>query len=307
MKRRMFILGMGSATAGGSALLGTGAFTSVQAHRTVEIEVAGDEEAYLGLLANAENPVATDLVAEDGDGHLELTLDSINEHADTDLDGLFRICNNGKQPVCVWLEKEGEVVQCTQEAFPGDPTSEERDAIRFYRNGDPEATIDSAATGVVLPIGGCLPVGVDLCTTGVDEGTELLPDGVTVYADADAACGSSGEGNGDGELLPGISFVAFCGTDLAAADLDFEVTDRKEDGDPIEVEWEYTGSGTVGAVVLKAGTWFYNFYVDGADSGTARVGNGEIVGQFADDQSPSEPCPDGENFVKFEFDGEEND
>lgn len=305
MKRRMFIFGMGSATAGGSALLGTGAFTTVEAHRTVDIEVAGDEDAYLGLAANSDNPVAADLVAEDGDGHLELTLDAINEHADTDLDDLFKICNNGKQPVCVWLEKEGEVVQCTQGTFPGPPMNEERDAIQFYEDSDPEATIDSATTGVVLEVGDCQSVGVDLCTTGVDEGTELLPDGVTVYADADAECDSSD--GGEGGFVPGISFVAFCGTDLQAGDLDFEVTDRKEDGDPIAIEWENTGSGTVGTVVLKAGTWFYNFYVDGADSGTARVGDGEIVGQFADDQSPSEPCPDGENFVKFEFEDEEAD
>ena len=49
MKRRRLLLGMCTAAAGGSALLGSGSFSDVASQRTVEVEVVGDENAYLTL------------------------------------------------------------------------------------------------------------------------------------------------------------------------------------------------------------------------------------------------------------------
>ena len=54
MKRRTFVLGIGTASAGGSAILGTGAFSSVETQRAVTIETVGDEDAYLRLTYNRE-------------------------------------------------------------------------------------------------------------------------------------------------------------------------------------------------------------------------------------------------------------
>lgn len=54
MKRRTFVLGIGTTTAGGSAILGTGAFSSVETQRAVTIETVGDEDAYLRLTYNQE-------------------------------------------------------------------------------------------------------------------------------------------------------------------------------------------------------------------------------------------------------------
>ena len=49
MKRRNFLVGVGGATIGGSALIGSGAFSRVESNRQVHIEVAKDPDAYLGL------------------------------------------------------------------------------------------------------------------------------------------------------------------------------------------------------------------------------------------------------------------
>lgn len=49
MKRRKFILGTATASIGGSALLGSGAFSRVDSHRNVHIEIVGDDDAYLRL------------------------------------------------------------------------------------------------------------------------------------------------------------------------------------------------------------------------------------------------------------------
>ena len=49
MKRRTFIVGLGATAAGGTAVLGSGAFSSVEAERTVTVETVDDDEGYLQL------------------------------------------------------------------------------------------------------------------------------------------------------------------------------------------------------------------------------------------------------------------
>lgn len=49
MKRRTFIAGVGSFTAASTAAVGTGAFTSVSADRSLTVETAGDENAFLAM------------------------------------------------------------------------------------------------------------------------------------------------------------------------------------------------------------------------------------------------------------------
>jgi hypothetical protein len=49
MKRRNFVLGLGTAAAGGSVVLGSGSFSRDRSHRDVTIETVGDDDAYLVL------------------------------------------------------------------------------------------------------------------------------------------------------------------------------------------------------------------------------------------------------------------
>lgn len=49
MKRRNVLLGIGTAAVGTTALVGTGAFSRSEASRSVSVEVADDNDAYLGL------------------------------------------------------------------------------------------------------------------------------------------------------------------------------------------------------------------------------------------------------------------
>ena len=54
MERRKFVIGAGALATGSAAALGTGAFSSVEAERSVEIDVEGDAEAYLRLTGDEE-------------------------------------------------------------------------------------------------------------------------------------------------------------------------------------------------------------------------------------------------------------
>lgn len=54
MNRRKFLLGMGTVTTGGSAVLGAGAYSQGESQQGVAIETVGDEEAYLRLAYDDE-------------------------------------------------------------------------------------------------------------------------------------------------------------------------------------------------------------------------------------------------------------
>lgn len=102
MNRRNVLIGLGGVVAGGGALLGTGAFTTVEAERTVSVETAGDADAFLAF----EDERGDGEFVEDTDGTIEINLDSssegaegLNQNAITTFRNLVRVTNNGTQTV----------------------------------------------------------------------------------------------------------------------------------------------------------------------------------------------------------------
>ncbi|MFC7174004.1 DUF1102 domain-containing protein [Haloplanus litoreus] len=100
MQRRKFIAGVGSLAAGAAAVTGTGAFTSVQAQRAVDVQVASDANAYLSLQATG------DRAKTDSNGQLKLDLASsnngaqgLNPDARTAFTDIFTIRNQGDNDV----------------------------------------------------------------------------------------------------------------------------------------------------------------------------------------------------------------
>ncbi len=104
---------MGSLAAGGAAAVGTGAFTSVSAERSVNVQVASDANAFLQLSSiswsnNSQDYTTTsqgtlDIFhpSDDVDG------DGFNKNAVTYVDNLFRIGNQSSQTQYVWLAEVG--------------------------------------------------------------------------------------------------------------------------------------------------------------------------------------------------------
>ena len=103
MQRRNFLIGAAGTAIGGSALVGSGAFSSVEADRTAEVNVAADNDAYLGLRGDG------DFVSDDGDSG-ELSFDfggdstneggeGFNERAKTVVSDVITVENQGTQDV----------------------------------------------------------------------------------------------------------------------------------------------------------------------------------------------------------------
>ena len=172
MKRRKLLVGIGSLAAGGAAAIGTGAFTSVEASRTIAVEVAGDSSAFL-LLDPSLKSSANDVFASYDDGQLVLNFDDtaaggegINNNAVTTFDQVFKLKNHGTQSVNIWFEH----------SLPG---------VTFYRFNPDSNSLDGPSNAKIgLQEGGHMKIGVEIDTRV--EGTDSDFGGtVTVHADVD--------------------------------------------------------------------------------------------------------------------------
>lgn len=121
MRRRRFLAGVGGLTAAGGAALGTGAFTSVEAERSVSIGVADDSRAFLRMESLVKDGVNDDptgrsrsfgekvsfTIPGTGNGESQSSegvgLDSVYEFHD-----LLRVSNQGTQPVGLHSSYDGE-------------------------------------------------------------------------------------------------------------------------------------------------------------------------------------------------------
>jgi len=96
-------------------LAATGAFTTVEAERTADVDVAGDANALLAIQP-AEDPAnssfiqqsdtsnqAFEIVLEGNDGEAN----GLNTNSTTTAENIFNITNNGEEDVDVWINTEG--------------------------------------------------------------------------------------------------------------------------------------------------------------------------------------------------------
>ena len=116
MNRRNFIIGIGAVTAAGGAAIGTGAFDSVEAERTVTLEVEDDASGYLGLEVIEDEPNSIEYADGQGDT-LNIDINSFNDSDSGEGDGIapdtefiadnvFRLSNNGTNDVHVAFSPE---------------------------------------------------------------------------------------------------------------------------------------------------------------------------------------------------------
>jgi hypothetical protein len=212
MKRRKFLLGVGSTAVAGSALIGSGAFSEVRAQRQVTIEVAEDPNAYLGMndcIGRDGEPTNNSSFAEiDEDGHLAVDMGpsgsggtGVNSDSTSWFDNVFQICNQGKECVGLWIdEKRGEDPERVTFYVDSDnpPARYVEDDLvtreRVQNDSGLQEIGNSEEDAIRLDLGECVCVGIQTYTEDDDsfniespsEGDQLI-DGVTIAADVEAS------------------------------------------------------------------------------------------------------------------------
>jgi hypothetical protein len=186
------LAGLGSLAAGGAAAMGSGAFASVEATRSVSANVTGDASAYLGLEETSPyaevqgKQLKLDFSDNDNDGQ------GLNADAVTSFDGVFRMTNNGPNDLDITIDKSGLdnpdrwffVPKEVYEEYSGDYPEDS-----FYPSWDDFGGYESTnASGGGLASGTSTLVGVAIDTRDIGG----LPGGEIRFAvtDVDGPYGS---------------------------------------------------------------------------------------------------------------------
>ena len=169
MNRRNVLVGLGGLTVGGGALFASGAFTTVEAQRTVSVTTSGDQAALVGF------DITSDTLAGSIDDTIEFDLGDLNLDAITRFDGGFVITNN--------RENTGDVVDISIEADGGDITTEDAEsesAGMYFETGtlpDDLQNIDGDGGSVTLDV--VFNMEGETETTSAND---VLPDTITIVA-----------------------------------------------------------------------------------------------------------------------------
>jgi len=202
MDRRKFLIGTAGTALGGSAILGSGAFSRVESHRDVTIQVAEDPDAYLGLDGTGSKN-SNNYVEIDEHGHLAIDIsgdednedlgEGVNSDSFTWFDSMVEVCNQGKEGVGFYIEEPGD------DDFPEGIDAKDEDGnarLQFYtgsaagsQGDDGTESVMGEDNAVDIPLGECVELGVRTVTKGVDATEEdtLFGDEITLIADVDVA------------------------------------------------------------------------------------------------------------------------
>ena len=161
MQRRNLLIGMGSLTVGGAATIGTGAFTSVEASRSVSVSVADDSEAFLRLakVGSGDDQNANREYAETSDGVISIDVsdsnnsgfggtnpNGLNPDSTTRIFDIFTVQNQGTQNVAVYVDAD-EGVRLSSSSSDNDVSSGAVSDGVVYENSDGDTVyVDPQAT-----------------------------------------------------------------------------------------------------------------------------------------------------------------
>ncbi|MFC6729095.1 hypothetical protein ACFQDG_10625 [Natronoarchaeum mannanilyticum] len=112
MNRRNVLAGIGALTAGGGAVFGSGAFSQVEAERTVDISTTGDSGALLqfsgsSTLVNLDGGNDSDL--------LKISASNLNKDATTTAKDAITVTNTGDNAVGFYVDDESSQVSGVDE------------------------------------------------------------------------------------------------------------------------------------------------------------------------------------------------
>ena len=174
-------------------MMGTGAFASVEATRTVTVNVVGDRAAYLGLdetspYARVTNGQLVLDFSNNGSGGQGVNIDSVST-----FDGVFKMTNNGPNNLDITVDKSGLANPSRWQFVPKEVYEEYSGNYpedSFYPSWDNFEGYDSTnASGGGLDSGNSTLVGMMIDT----RNRSGLPGGEVRFAvtDADGPYGSN--------------------------------------------------------------------------------------------------------------------
>jgi len=200
MERRKFTIGLGALVSGSAAAVGTGAFTSVEADRGIEVDTATDANAFLTIEADdtpngreyvndSSGTVSLDFTNTDDEG-IDGNGSGVNENSTTVFDDLLNITNQGTQDVIVGHEQSFAPAKGAlyHEDYEDGAITRVGDVYSGYNSPDNNGTnIDTIATKnlPVLSPGDTLEDVGFFVTPAADPATDFIDGTITFVAGAE--------------------------------------------------------------------------------------------------------------------------
>ena len=188
--RRKFLAGLGALASGSAAAVGTGAFSSAQANRTLDVEVAGDANAYLAIEEGPNTDVAEDVVTKSS-GTVSLDFDGnnteasgLNQNATTEFTNILTVENQGTTGVIFGVDtsalNDASWVDDFNVYAHNDAGSPEYDGEYFNTNGSYPAEVSTPSgnqnTLVDLTAGEPVDLSISIDTNdNTADGNVTLP------------------------------------------------------------------------------------------------------------------------------------
>lgn len=176
MQRRKFVVGMGALASGAAATVGSGAFSSVEAERSLTVQIADDSDAYLQFSTDlGDSPDNNYEYAEiNDDGELEVEFAEndagglgVNPNAVTIFKDVFSIKNRGTENMEISVEFGGDV-------------EDQIGLNMYYVNDDPKddgfVHPDSESRSWNTDVGEAMRVAIRVDTTETPSDEEELPE-----------------------------------------------------------------------------------------------------------------------------------
>jgi len=189
------VIALGGLLAGGGTLLGTGAFSTVTAERSVSLQTAGDANAFLGL------EILDDAYVEQTDG--TIGFDILAESTTTFAD-LVNVRNNGTQAVTSLrfafdvtdADQSDDAVETALKIVSGDASIDAVDEVNLLTESDAGGAADDVLTpGEAVPFG----IAVDLIDADLEEVTGDPDITLTIIADTGGESDSGRANPDDGQ------------------------------------------------------------------------------------------------------------
>jgi len=183
MERRKFIIGAGALSTGSSAAVGTGALSATEAERSLSVQIADDDDAYLAFdtdLGNSPDNNYEYASIEEGEMEIDFSTndaggEGVNPNSVNYFDDVFALTNQGTEPLSIWVELGGGLDDYL-DVYPIAGNYGRDDSLV----GESNAFSASWATGV----GSSLRVGIMIDTTQVSSENEVLEGSITIHAEA---------------------------------------------------------------------------------------------------------------------------
>ena len=124
LNRRSVLFGLGTLSASVGGIFGSGAFSSVEATRSIKINTSDDSGALLSFEANNPSGTANNKIisteTESGTSVIKIKQESLNERATTTFNNALKITNNGDKNVGVSVNASETTYSNTTIGLVGD-------------------------------------------------------------------------------------------------------------------------------------------------------------------------------------------